>query len=264
MNNTLQNINQNNLQGGDNKFEIFNYNNLGSVRVQMDNQGNPWFCLLDVCNILNLTTPSRVAERLFGDGVSLTHDVDSLGRRQDLMFINEPNLYKLIMASRKPEAEAFQRWVCYDVIPSIRKTGSYNVNEPKLSFTDFMIKLSGQVDQNVSDIKNLFTTTDRHTQAINNNTQAIDVNTQCINILNEKVEIISNESYLTINAFATFKNVPLTLDLAQRLGQIATRTCNERGIFVAPVKHPIWGSVNMYPIAILDEVFRNNVAFLNQ
>ena len=127
-----------------------------------------------------------------------------------------------------------------------------------------MFKLAGQVDQNVSDIKNLFTTADRHTQAINNNTQAIDVNTQCINILNEKVEIISNESYLTINGFATFKNVPLTLDLAQRLGQIATRTCNERGIFVAPVKHPVWGSVNMYPLAILDEVFRNNVAFLNQ
>lgn len=124
------------------------------------------------------------------------------------------------------------------------------MNEPKLSFTDFMIKLSAQVDQNVSDIKNLFTTTDR--------------NTQCINILNEKVEIISNESYLTINAFATFKNVPLTLDLAQRLGQIATRTCNERGIFVAPVKHPVWGSVNMYPLTILDEVFSNNVAFLNQ
>ena len=249
MNNALQNINQNNLQGGDNKFEIFNYNNLGSVRVQMDNQGNPWFCLLDVCNILNLTTPSRVAERLFGDGVSLTHDVDSLGRRQDLMFINEPNLYKLIMASRKPEAEAFQRWVCYDVIPSIRKTGNYN-SQNNLTFKDFMFKLAGQVDQNVSDIKNLFSITDR--------------NTQCINILNEKVEIISNESYLTINAFATFKNVPLTLDLAQRLGQIATRTCNERGIFVAPVKHPVWGSVNMYPLTILDEVFSNNVAFLNQ
>lgn len=263
MNNTLQETNQNNLQGGD-KFEIFNYNNLGSVRVQMDNQGNPWFCLLDVCNILNLTTPSRVAERLFEDGVSLTHDVDLLGRRQELMFINEPNLYKLIMASRKPEAEAFQRWICYEVIPSIRKTGSYNVDTPKLSFTDFMIKLAGQVDQNVSDIKNLFTTVDRHTQAINNNTQAIDVNTQCINILNEKVEIMSNDSYLTINAFATFKNVPLTLELAQRLGQIATRTCNERGIFVAPVKHPVWGSVNMYPLAVLDEVFSNNVAFLNQ
>ena len=262
MENTLQNVNQNNLQGGD-KFQIFSNDQLGSVRVQMDGQGNPWFCLLDVCNILNLTTPSRVAERLFGDGVSLTHDVDSLGRRQDLMFINEPNLYKLIMASRKPEAEAFQRWICYDVIPSIRKTGNYN-SQNNLTFKDFMFKLAGQVDQNVSDIKNLFTTADRHTQAINNNTQAIDVNTQCINILNEKVEIISNESYLTINAFVTFKNVPLTLELAQRLGQIATRTCNERGIFVAPVKHPVWGSVNMYPLAILDEVFRNNVAFLNQ
>ena len=65
MDNTLQNINQNNLQGGDNKFEIFNYNNLGSVRVQIDNQGNPWFCLNDVCTILGLSTPAKVVERLF-------------------------------------------------------------------------------------------------------------------------------------------------------------------------------------------------------
>ena len=258
-------VDQNNLQGGD-KFEIFNYNNLGSVRVQMDDQGNPWFCLSDVCNILDIQNPHRASERLFDPYVtSITVGVQT-GLKADgtpaiqyisMTFINEANLYKLIMGSRKPEAEAFQKWICFEVIPSIRKTGSYNMNEPKLSFTDFMIKLAGQVDQNVSDIKNLFTTADRHTQAI-------DVNTQCINILNEKVEIISNESYLTINAFATFKNVPLTLDLAQRLGQIATRTCNERGIFVAPVKHPVWGSVNMYPLTILDEVFSNNVAFLNQ
>lgn len=259
MNNTLQNINQNNLQGGDNKFEIFNYNNLGSVRIQIDDQGNPWFCLLDVCNILGLSNPTKVIERLFDPyltsiqvGVQTGFKADGTPAIQyvSMTFINEANLYKLIMGSRKPEAEAFQKWICFEVIPSIRKTGSYNVNEPKLSFTDFMIKLSGQVDQNVSDIKNLFTTADRHDQ--------------CINILNEKVEIISNESYLTINAFATFKNVPLTLELAQRLGQIATRTCNERGIFVAPVKHPVWGSVNMYPLAILDEIFSNNVAFLNQ
>jgi gp30 len=263
MDNTLQNINQNNLQGGDNKFEIFNYNNLGSVRVQIDNQGNPWFCLLDVCIVLGLTNVTKVSDRLFPEGLT-SIQVLSNGGPQSTLFVNEPNLYKVIMGSRKPEAQEFQKWICFEVIPSIRQTGSYNVNEPEISFTNFMFKLAGQVDQNVSDIKNLFTTADRHTQAINNNTQAIDVNTQCINILNEKVEIISNESYLTINGFATFKNVPLTLELAQRLGQIATRTCNERGIFVAPVKHPIWGSVNMYPLAILDEVFRNNVAFLNQ
>lgn len=242
-------VDQNNLQGGDKKFEIFNYNNLGSVRVQIDNQGNPWFCLLDVCIVLGLTNVTKVSDRLFPEGLT-SIQVLSNGGPQSTLFVNEPNLYKVIMGSRKPEAQEFQKWICFEVIPSIRKTGSYNVNEPEISFTNFMFKLAGQVDQNVSDIKSLFSTTDR--------------NTQCINILNEKVEIISNESYLTINAFATFKNVPLTLDLAQRLGQIATRTCNERGIFVAPVKHPVWGSVNMYPLTILDEVFSNNVAFLNQ
>lgn len=202
-----------------------------------------------VCIVLGLTNVTKVSDRLFPEGLT-SIQVLSNGGPQSTLFVNEPNLYKVIMGSRKPEAQEFQKWICFEVIPSIRKTGSYNVNEPELSFTDFMFKLAGQVDENVANIKTLFGNVDR--------------NTQCINILNEKVEIIGNESYLTINAFATFKNVPLTLELAQRLGQIATRTCNERGIFVAPVKHPVWGSVNMYPLAILDEVFSNNVAFLNQ
>lgn len=70
MNNTLQETKQNNLQGGDNKFEIFNYNNLGQVRVQIDDQGNPWFCLLDVCNVLGLQNPAKVSSRLFSEGIS--------------------------------------------------------------------------------------------------------------------------------------------------------------------------------------------------
>lgn len=179
-------VDQNNLQGGD-KFEIFNYNNLGSVRVQIDNQGNPWFCLSDICTILGLSNPAKVSSRLFSEGITLTHTLTN-GGTQNLIFIDEGNLYKAIMGSRKPEAEAFQKWICFEVIPSIRKTGSYN-SQNNLTFKDFMFKLAGQVDQNVSDIKSLFTITDRNTQAINDNIQRI-------NVLNEKAGIISDLIFL--------------------------------------------------------------------
>lgn len=55
--------------GNNNPFEIFNYKNLGSVRTKLDEHGNPWFCLSDVCSILGIGTVNNVKSRLFGDGV---------------------------------------------------------------------------------------------------------------------------------------------------------------------------------------------------
>ena len=119
---------------GNNPFEIFNYKNLGSVRTRLDEHGNPWFSLLDVCNILGIKDSYTVADRLFDPGKVLTQVGVQTGFKADgtpalqyvsMTFIDEGNLYKVIMGSRKPEAEAFQRWICYEVIPMIRRTGAY-------------------------------------------------------------------------------------------------------------------------------------------
>ena len=109
---------------GNNPFEIFNYKNLGSVRTRLDEHGNPWFCLLDVCNVLGIGNSSDVVNRLFEKGVDSIDTLTS-GGVQRLVFVDEPNLYKAIMGSRKKEAQDFQNWICYEVIPSIRRTGAY-------------------------------------------------------------------------------------------------------------------------------------------
>lgn len=111
--------------GNNNPFEIFNYKNLGSVRTRLDEHGNPWFCLVDICNILGIVNATRTQERLFEDGLHTMKVIDSLGREQNATFVNEGNLYKIIMNSRKAEAEDFQRWICFEVIPMIRRTGAY-------------------------------------------------------------------------------------------------------------------------------------------
>lgn len=110
---------------GNNPFEIFNYKNLGSVRTRLDEHGNPWFCLVDICNILGIVNNRNITSRLFEDGVHTMDVIDNLGRTQNAMFVNEGNLYKIIMNSRKAEAEDFQRWICFEVIPMIRRTGAY-------------------------------------------------------------------------------------------------------------------------------------------
>ena len=143
-----------------NPFEIFNYKNLGRIRVTKDEHGNPWFCLSDVCSILGLTTPSRVAERLFSKGMSSTHTLTN-GGIQNLLFINEANLYKTIMGSRKPEAEDFQQWVCFEVIPMIRRTGMYITPENLAlmnSDPNFIENMARQYVAALDQVKNLNST----------------------------------------------------------------------------------------------------------
>lgn len=125
-----------------NELQIFNYNG-GEVRtVQKD--GEPWFVLKDVCDVLELTTPARVAERLDGDEVSLAHLTDSLGRTQPTTIINESGLYNVILRSDKPEAKPFRKWVTSEVLPSIRKHGAYmtpETLEAAILSPDYLLKV---------------------------------------------------------------------------------------------------------------------------
>lgn len=106
-----------------NDIKIFENVELGKIRTA-GTSDEPLFCLADVCKILELqVTPTK--NRLNPGGVNLIKVIDSLGREQDAIFITEMNLYKAIMRSDKPQAEAFQDWVCGEVLPSIRKTGAY-------------------------------------------------------------------------------------------------------------------------------------------
>ena len=100
-------------------IRIFNYNSVEVRTIQ--NDGEPWFVLRDVCNVLGLGTPARVAERLDPDEVSQTHITDSMGRQQETTIINESGLYNVILRSDKPEAKPFRKWVTSEVLPTIRR-----------------------------------------------------------------------------------------------------------------------------------------------
>ncbi|WP_064612482.1 phage antirepressor [Streptobacillus moniliformis] len=130
-------------------IEIFKYENR-EVRTQQLN-GNTYFCLKDVCEILEIGNPSKTLERLNRDGVATSEVIDKLGRTQQANFINESNLYKLVFQSRKAEAEKFTDWVTSEVLPSIRKNGMYAVDElldnPDLAIKTFM-KLKEEREKN--------------------------------------------------------------------------------------------------------------------
>lgn len=104
-------------------IQIFEYQN-NKVRT-VDVDGEAWFVLKDVCEVLHLGTTAKVAERLDDDEKGM-NQIHTPGGTQNVTVVNESGLYHVILRSDKPEAAPFRRWVTNDVLPTIRKTGSYN------------------------------------------------------------------------------------------------------------------------------------------
>ena len=98
-----------------------------------------WFCLRDVCEVLELRT-QKVVQRLEDDVLSKYPIVDSLGRTQQATFVNEDGLYDTILESRKPHAKKFRKWVTSEVLPSIRKYGGYMVAKADESDEEIMAR----------------------------------------------------------------------------------------------------------------------------
>ena len=112
-----------------NEIQIFKNQEFGTIRTITDAQGEPMFCLKDVCEVLELRT-QKVVQRLEDDVLSKYPIVDTLGRTQQATFVNEDGLYDTILESRKPQAKLFRKWVTSEVLPSIRKQGGYMVARP--------------------------------------------------------------------------------------------------------------------------------------
>jgi anti-repressor protein len=132
----------------ENNIQIFNNPSFGEVRVTELN-GEPMFCLSDVCKVLGLTAKG-VAQRLGDEVISNYPIIDNLGREQNAIFVNEDGLYDAILDSRKPEAKKFRKWVTSEVLPSIRKHGAYLSNEAiekTLTDPDYLIKLANTLKE---------------------------------------------------------------------------------------------------------------------
>lgn len=107
--------------------QVFNYgeNENAPIRVQVIN-GETWFVAKDVCDRLGLTNSRKALQSLDNDEKGVTTGY-TLGGNQTMAIVNESGLYSLVFQSRKPGAKKFRKWVTMEVLPSIRKTGSYSV-----------------------------------------------------------------------------------------------------------------------------------------
>ncbi|MDD5935003.1 MAG: BRO family protein, partial [Clostridiales bacterium] len=104
-----------------NQLKVFENEEFGKVRTMVDN-GEPMFCLADICRPLGITNCRMVSERLDEDE---RRKLD-LPRQGATWFVNESGLYAVVLRSDKPNAKKFRKWVTSDVLPAIRNTGTYS------------------------------------------------------------------------------------------------------------------------------------------
>lgn len=112
---------------GETALQTFTFNPSNQpVRVETIG-GEPWFVVKDLCDILKHSNHKVAIQPLDEDEVRKVYLTDSLGRQQETLLVSESGMYSLIIRSNKPEAKAFRKWVTGEVLPSIRKTGSYSL-----------------------------------------------------------------------------------------------------------------------------------------
>jgi prophage antirepressor-like protein len=126
-----------------NELTVFNYEQQQVRTVTVD--GEPWFVLKDVCDVVGIENPSYVRQRLDTDEVGsfgLPHPQNPL-KTLEMVCINESGLYSVILRSDKPEAKAFRRWATHEVFPAIRKTGKFaakRVRAPRAKPVDMIFR----------------------------------------------------------------------------------------------------------------------------
>lgn len=128
------------------EIKVFENSEFGKVRVSVVD-GEPLFCLSDVCNVIGISNSRNVKSRLDIEDVC---QMDTLteGGNQQVTFVTESGLYDVIIRSDSEKAKPFRRWVTTDVLPSIRKHGAYmtpETIEKALTSPDFIIQLATQL-----------------------------------------------------------------------------------------------------------------------
>ena len=109
-----------------NNIQVFSHELFGDIRTMTDEQGETWFVGKDVAEALGYSRPlDALSKHVEEDDSAKRGLIDSLGRKQQAIFINESGLYSLVLSSKLPQARVFKHWVTSEVLPQIRKTGGY-------------------------------------------------------------------------------------------------------------------------------------------
>lgn len=223
-------------------LEIFKNENF-EIRVAVDETGEPLFCLSDVCKALGLTNASVVKDAILSefelDKLNLGSFDTGYGVKEFTM-ITEPQLYFVLMRSDKPNAKPFRMFVNKEVLPSIRKTGSYT-QKPLNSIDYLQMQL------------NLMKEQDRKIHELEDKTD--EIHKEQLKAKHNINRLLSNDRYMTIIAFMNLYGISQKGHHIPSLGKKAKKLSIEQGAFMGAVIDPRYGRVNTYDVEILKQLF---------
>ena len=222
---------------------IFKNENLGEVRVIfIDNE--PLFCLSDICKILGLTTPAKVANAIkseFELGELSSYSFDTGFGVKEFTIITEPQLYFVLMRSDKSEAKEFRKWINTEVLPTIRKTGSYSQKPlSQIEILQSSVAILAEQEKKISLLEN----------------RADDLYKEQLKVKHNINRLLNNDNYMTLIAFMNLNNIKQKGYHLPSLGKKAKKLSLEQGAFMGAVIDPRYGRINTYSTEILKQIFK--------
>jgi prophage antirepressor-like protein len=234
--------------------------NSSEVRV-LTIDGEPWFVAKDVCAILELTNVGKALERLDEDEkrVLARESLDNMITLSDddhiarLSVISESGLYALALSSRKPEAKPFRKWVTSEVLPSIRKTGSYSVAKTPLeAMVEQSKMLTALLEQAVEHERRL-AKVEAENQQMKEILEVVEMEVQANTAELERFRN-GHGYYYSIAGYCSKLGQQRPLQWMNNQGRKASAMCRQKGIVPEKVSDPRWGTVNTYPDSVLNEL----------
>jgi len=194
---------------------------------------NPLFCAADVCAVLGFSSPNQSIANLPDDEKGV-ETFDTPGGRQKLTVLTESGIYRLIFRSTKAEAEEFRRWVLREVLPAIRRTGTYIPTAPSsgnsaLDYAEALVKAMREQENRLARVEALAVQANSYNSA--------------------------NTGFFTVRAYSNIVGVRLSLSEAKAIGRRASEFCRSQGIRTGQARDELFGEVNSYPSEVLEEIF---------
>lgn len=233
-----------------NEMKIFKFE---SFEVRVANlDGTTWFIARDVSNTLGYSQLGHALRLVDSDDKLLITNKNPLAGflnfpipDRGMYVINESGVYSMVFNSERQDAKKFKKWVTSEVLPSIRKTGKYEVN-PFSSPEDLMVgqaKLMLQVCESLAGLQKKVLGLESSQQAIN---QRLD-------------EALPRDQYITIMGLCAKYHLRMTTEEKRLLGMEASSCCRKRGLMIDSVPDKRYGTVNVYPEFILCELLNLEV-----
>lgn len=213
-----------------NDLQIFNNEEFGEIRtVEID--GEPWFVGKDIAQALGYSNTSDAILKHVDEEDKGVAKCDTLGGTQNLTVINESGVYALVFGSKLESAKKFKHWITSEVLPQIRKTGSYAVAK---SPTELIVLMAQEMD--------------RQAKAV------LEVK-EDVKRLESKIMTVPNE-YYTVAGYANLKGKRIDVTRANQIGRYAANLSRKWGYEIGHVSDARYGTVNSYHMDILRDAFR--------